>query len=94
MTSDVYPQLSTACTFNRKRKSGNKKDFAVSANMAYRGRVNLYYLGDASGASGESEEYENPDRTVRSGRVLHDDEVYEPIEIPAPQGTISVLDTR
>ena len=94
MTFDVYPQLSTTCictcinTSNRKRRSG-KRDFAVSANMAYHGRVNLYYLRDASGASGESEEYEDPDRTVRCGHVLRDDGVYEPIEIPAPQGPIS-----
>ena len=54
--------------------------------MAYHGRVNLYYLGDASG---ESEEYEDPDRTVRSGRALRDDGVYEPIGIPSPQGPIS-----
>ena len=47
-----------------------KRDFAVSANMAYRGQVNLYYFGEESGgvvaASGNSEEsgeYEDPDRT-------------------------------
>ena len=67
-----------------------KKDFAVTANMAYHGRVNLYHLGDASGASGESEEYEDPDRTVRSGRVLRDDGVYEPMEIPSPHGPIMI----
>ena len=54
--------------------------------MAYQGQVNLYHLGDASGAN---EEYEDPDKTTRSGCVLRDDGVYEPMEIRSPHGPIS-----
>ena len=61
------------CTdsFDRKRKSG-KKDFAVSANKAYRGQVNLDYLGGAntSAASGDNEMYEDPDRMVKTGCTM------------------------
>ena len=77
----------TANTFNRWRKS----DLAthMSHNVAYRGRVNLYHLGDASGESEAlNGEYEDPDRMVRSGYASHDDinGVYEPIETPSPHG--------
>ena len=66
----------------------------MSHNVAYRGQVNLYLLGDASGESEAlNGEYEDPDRMVRSGYVSHDG-IYEPIEIPAAQGCTSVPHTR
>ena len=78
-SAKIICTLYTYNTFNRKRRSG-KKDFAVSANMAYQGHVNLYCLRDASGASGESE------ASGDCGCVSHDDRIYE---ISSPHGPIS-----
>ena len=62
----------------------------MSHNVAYRGRVNLYLLADASGESEAlNGEYEDPDKMIRSGYVSHGDGIYEPIAISSPHGPTS-----